>query len=180
MGTMGDVSVFMKNINEKKNLHKTYIWLICICAMFFVSQNAQAKCNGETCTCDVTADSFSFGEYTPFENHSVDSTSTIKVTCSASDSFRARYVISLMTGNSGSYRVRKMSSGRSFLQYNLYTGPSHRVVWGNGSQGSKRVTGRSSGSRAVTKEFTLYGRIPSNQNVPVGFYSDTIVVGIDF
>ena len=68
----------------------------------------------------------------------------------------------------GSYRGMR-SSGGSILNYQLYRNSSYNSLIGTGSSGVS-FTAPSSGTGTVT----VYGRIPANQSVTPGAYSDTI------
>jgi spore coat protein U-like protein len=76
-------------------------------------------------------------------------------------------------GDYPSRRLRGPSGGE--LRYNLYLDPGHHQVWGDGtSAGTARLAGQSDGrERAI---FVIYGRIPPDQSVRAGTYSDQLMV----
>lgn len=94
------------------------------------------------------------------------------------------FTIKLDNGLWGVFPQRAMNSGGNKLNYNLYTSTARTTIWGDGASG----TGVASGSFhnpgllsvAVKHEEThhFYGRIPANQNVPAGTYSDSITVTV--
>ncbi|MGQ0588201.1 MAG: Csu type fimbrial protein [Sphingosinicella sp.] len=129
--------------------------------------------------CTVSATGVMFGAYDPRATGPDDGTGAIDIACHPSDQ---SVNIALSTGSSGSFSARRMSSGAAQLDYNLYTGTSRTVVWGDGSGGTSTVTlteGNVSGGR---RRFSadIFGRIPALQNVPAGSYVDTIVVTVTF
>jgi spore coat protein U-like protein len=132
--------------------------------------------------CDVTATSLNFGGYDIFSQVSLDSTASIDVTCnipSKNPQAPLTVIVSLSTGNSGNYAQRWMqSAGPDNLRYNLYTNASMSTIWGDGGGSS------STQIAFVTKDMpwqaTIYSRIPAQQNIRAGSYSDTITVTIDF
>lgn len=139
-------------------------------------------------SCGVTATPVAFGAYTSPGGSQIDSTGTIRVTCTPDLillACSASYSIGLSTGGSGSYATRRMTSGAYNLNYNLYTDSSYGTVWGDGiSAPAVPATITSSILGLVclpgSRNTTVYGRTPGNQNVGVGSYSDTITVTVTF
>lgn len=129
--------------------------------------------------CTISATGVMFGAYDPRASGPDDGTGAIDIACHPSDQ---SVNIALSTGSSGSFSARRMSSSAAQLDYNLYTGTSRTIVWGDGSGGTSTVTltnGNVSGGR---RRFSadIFGRIPALQNVPAGSYVDTIVVTVTF
>lgn len=120
--------------------------------------------------CTVSAGSVVFGNYDVFSAQPLDGAGTIGIDCDPATS----YSISLSQGG-GSYSQRELSTGSALLGYNLYTGSSRTVVWGDGSGGTDTV-----GGSGTTANHTIYGRIAAGQNVPAGSYGDTIIVTVSF
>jgi spore coat protein U-like protein len=60
------------------------------------------------------------------------------------------------------------------LTYQLYRDSARSKVWGTGSNALTFTPSSASGTLVV------YGTIPGGQSVPVGSYSDTVLVTIDF
>jgi spore coat protein U-like protein len=126
--------------------------------------------------CDIAATAVAFGTVTGVDT----TTGTITLACQGAGSNNP-YTVTLSTGL-GSYSQRQMRRGQSRLSYNLYTDPSHTLIWGDGSGGSHVVSGtiafRTSGT--VVVPLTVYGLVP-NQPFPVsGPYRDTIVATVSF
>lgn len=132
-------------------------------------------------TCTVSATPVSFGSYNVFNASPLDATGTITVHCTGLVGLPVSYTIKLSTGLSGSYAPRKMANGANRLNYNVYTDATRLTVWGDGSAGTSFV----SDSYllvlfGVTRNYTVYGRVPALQNVAVGSYSDNITVTLTF
>ncbi len=121
-------------------------------------------------SCTVTITNVAFGDYDVFTKTDTKANGDVKIKCTASVS----YTISLSTG-SGTYTTRIMKSGSNELDYNLYTTTQDLTVWGNGTSGTATEGATSTGAT-----YTVYGMIPSLQNVPVGSYSDTITVTVKY
>jgi spore coat protein U-like protein len=65
--------------------------------------------------------------------------------------------------------------GTSFLTYGLYSDAGRATVWGNSATTDVEHTGT-----GTLTAITVYGRIPSGQNVPAASYSDTVVATVTF
>lgn len=120
--------------------------------------------------CTVSAQSVLFGNYDVFSTQPLDGAGTINVSCSPS----ASYSLSLSIGG-GSYSQREMAGSGDLLFYNLYTAASRTVVWGDGSAGTATV-----GGSGANVNYTIYGRIPAQQNLKTGSYGDSIIVTVTF
>jgi spore coat protein U-like protein len=59
----------------------------------------------------------------------------------------------------------------------MYQDSSRSTVWGN--SGAELLSPSAAPSKA-TRDFTVYGRIPSNQDVPAGSYGDTVTATVNF
>ena len=133
--------------------------------------------------CTVSATDMAFGAYDPLAAVPLDSTSSIRVTCTRTPGPAGRYEIQLSTGQSGSYNPRAMTNGVSQLNYNLYRNRNRTRIWGDGSSGTS-VVRRRFGSFPVgstrSRNHTVRGRVFAGQNVSVGTYLDTITVTVIF
>ena len=86
---------------------------------------------------------------------------------------------------SGSYSPRQMAFGSARLNYNLYRDAARTLIWGNGLSGTSVATasftvGPGVGNGTRTAQLPVYGRVPPQQVVGMGAYSDTIVVTVTF
>jgi spore coat protein U-like protein len=90
------------------------------------------------------------------------------------------YSIAISTGGSSSYGARAMAGPGDQLLYNLYTDATYGVVWGDGTGGSMTVDGAFSLPGVTSATHTAYGRIPRQQPVAAGAYSDTLGVTITY
>jgi spore coat protein U-like protein len=139
-------------------------------------------------TCSVAATGVNFGVYDISVAAPNDSTGNVAVTCSYVPPGGATDVnvqASLGPGNSGSYSPREMGFGPARLNYNLYLDSARSSIWGNGLSGTGIATGDlrvgpGIGNGTRSAEFPVYGRVPAQQVVGMGSYSDTIVVTVTF
>ena len=119
--------------------------------------------------CTVAPQGVSFGGYDSLASTPLDGTGTINVACDTSTAF----TVALGSG-AGSIGSRHMTSGASEFLYNLYTGASRLVVWGDGFSGS---TVSATGTNV---DLPVHGRIPARQNVPAASYADSVTVTVSF
>ncbi len=148
----------------------------------FFSQGAYATCIGLNCTCSISATAVAFGNYAPLSGSAVTTSGTVSVTCSALIAgLDVSYVVTLNTGNAGSYTPRAMSFSSNQLQYNLFTDALHTIIWGDGSSGTSSVSDSYIlNLLSTTRNYTVYGQIPASQNVAVGAYTDSIIATVTF
>lgn len=122
-------------------------------------------------TCKVGAASLGFGTY------GVAQTADLKAQGSVAydGCGKAQIRIGLDGGSSRNVNARTLvSSGGSKLAYQLYKDSARSKVWGTGSGALAFTPSSGTGSLVV------YGTIPGGQSVPVGRYTDTVLVTIDF
>jgi spore coat protein U-like protein len=147
------------------------IWpaLLVLCFVLLGAKPARAACT-------VSATGVAFGTYNVFSTTPLDSTGTVTYTCQRGD---ARITVALGTGSSGTYTTRTMRQGSQTLNYNIYTSTAFSGLWGNGTGGTYYwYDPDPPDNRAVA--ITMYGRIPAQQDVSAGVYTDTIQVLVNF
>lgn len=130
-----------------------------------------------TNNCTISTAALTFGTYDPVVGNSsanLDGTGRVTLACTKG----ATASIALGSGSSSSGSARRLADGAgNFLAYDLYQDSSRSVAW-SGS-GSGLMTPTPSTSKAG-RDFTVYGRVQGNQDVPAGAYSDTIVATVNF
>jgi len=147
--------------------NKKLIFCVLFCCISFSAHAASSA------SCTVTSNEVAFGNYDVFSNSPLNSSGTIKVRCSPGNT---NYTVSLNNGLYGPIANRRMQSSTSnqHLNYNLYTDATYSTVWGDGTGGGVVVSGNQN------TDYTVYGRIPPQQDVGVGAYSDVITVTVAF
>lgn len=158
-------------------------WLFAVaCAASLVVAPATAAI---VVRCSASAGSINFGVYNPLAGTGDASVGTLMVNCSGSGrgSTRITIGVSLSPGLSGNYGVRKMLSGASALDYNIYWDPQHTIVMGDGTGGSYSgtagpITIFNGGTVQATG--TMYGYVPARQNPNPGSYVDVITVTVTY
>ena len=152
---------------------KRFGWL-CLLLSLTAARPAYAACS-------VSASALPFGNYNPLSVLPTDAVGQVTVNCSFVISVLTTYTVKLSTGGSGQYSTRQMSSAANTLGYNLYTDALRLIIWGNGTGGSSFITNTQLiGIGGFTGNHPVYGRIPAQQNVAAGSYSDTITVTLDY
>lgn len=125
--------------------------------------------------CLVSATNMAFGTYDPTSSVPTDATSSISVTCTPGTLFN----VGLNAGTTGGATVttRQMLKGASPLSYSLYSNAGRSTNWGNTS-GTDTVAQTATG--ILPMSFTVYGRIPAQQSVAAGNYTDTVTVTVSY
>ena len=127
--------------------------------------------------CTVSATPVAFGQYSPLAAADLDSTGNVQVSC---DGGKGQVTIQLSPGASGDANDRRMYSGASFLQYNLYDRAARNQVWGDGAGGTRTVRFNVPKNQPISYDATVYGRVFAGQSPAAGFYVDNIVVTVLF
>jgi spore coat protein U-like protein len=120
--------------------------------------------------CSLSVVNVSFGSYDTLSPLDSEITGSIGVSCDEETAGE----LSLSAGL-GTFAARQMRSGPQSLVYNLYLDAARLTIWGDGSPGTSLLSLSGTGGN-----YTVYGRIPSRQNVSLGDYSDTITVTLTF
>lgn len=125
--------------------------------------------------CIVTANPLNFGSYDPTAATNLDGTTTLSVLCTIGTS----YTVGLNAGTASGATVttRKMTNGANTLSYALYQDTGRTTNWGNTPATD---TPAATTAPIGATSFTVYGRVPSGQNVPIGAYTDTITVTVNY
>jgi len=115
-----------------------------------------------------------FGGYDPTWGSPLDSAGSVTFSCAgvgASDTV----LIQLGRGSSSTFFPRTLLSGGSPLAYNLFLDAARSAVWGDGTGGTSSY-GPVTPPEGTNTTVNIFGRIPAGQNVPVGSYSDTLLI----
>jgi spore coat protein U-like protein len=121
-------------------------------------------------SCSLSGGTLNFGQYISGQQTDLDVTGTINyVNCSGNLTF------ALDGGGSGSVNARQTSSGANRLNYQIYRNPTRSAVWGSGAD-AQAVTLLATQSGTVS----VHGRIPKNQVVPDGTYTDVVNITLTF
>lgn len=138
-------------------------------ANFTVTANVLAKCT-------IAATALAFGDYDPTAAVPTDATSTITVKCNRNRDYNV--LLNAGTFSGATVTTRKMTGPEAAtgLSYALYREATHTDNWGL-TIGTDTVASTGNGA---DQTHTVFGRIPINQFVQDGAYTDTIIATIDF
>jgi len=130
-----------------------------------------------TNNCTINTTPLVFGSYDPVAANAsanLDGTGGVAVACTKG----ATATIGLGLGGNASGASRRMGDGASnFLTYELYQDTGRSTVWGN--LGANLVSPAAAPSKAP-RNFTVFGRVAADQDVPAGNYGDTVVATVNF
>ncbi|HKF49868.1 MAG TPA: spore coat U domain-containing protein [Terracidiphilus sp.] len=124
-------------------------------------------------SCTAYASSLVFGNYS---GSLIDVTATVTVQCTTANS---AFTLGLDQGQHGTITNRVMfggSGGSNTVGYQLFSDSARTINWGNSS--GTWVTG----TAAVANQgytFTVYGRMPANENSPTGSYTDSVYIWVN-
>ena len=149
---------------------------VCVAAALVVLVAAARRAEAISCTIQSVV-GVAFGSYDVFSSSPVDSTGSITYRCTLVVPLLDTIVITISTGNAGSFLPRTMQSGVKGLAYNLYLDAARTLVWGTGADGTSRY-GPIQPLESSDVTVPVYGRLPAGQDVPAGAYADTVVVTI--
>jgi spore coat protein U-like protein len=129
-----------------------------------------------TATCTVSAADLNFGPYTGGTASNLDATTTITATCPPGQGYTIGLNEGTGTGATVTNRLMTLSSGGATLNYGLFSDSARATHWTD-IGGANTVPGTGDGAG---QPITVYGRVPSGQNVRTGTYQDTITVTMDY
>jgi spore coat protein U-like protein len=126
-------------------------------------------------SCLIDSGPLVFGEYDPVERNvsiPLDTEAIIVVNCTRG----TPSAVSLDGGQHATGAQRNLANGADLLRYDLFQDQSHSIPWGN-TPGNVLVLGSSDGNPLSVR---VFGRVPANQDIRVGSYTDSIVATVVF
>ncbi len=127
--------------------------------------------------CRLVVPPLAFGTYDPLAANAsqpADASAVLSVTCTRNTSAALSFDAGLHPPGPG---IRAMKGpGPETLQYQIYRDSAHSQVWGTGGDALQLV----SKGIAQPQEFTVFGRIPPQQEIEPGAYSDVLTAAVDF
>ena len=121
--------------------------------------------------CQLTGGTLDFGTYVSGQVSDLDVNGNINY----SNCGPGVLTFELDAGLQSSGGNRFMASGDNLLRYEIFRNVARTAVWGqSGEAQDLQLLATQSGSLEV------YGRVPANQAVPEGTYSDTVTITLTF
>jgi len=160
----------------------TMLRYVCLILLMTAGAERASAQLGTGTNCSVSATPIQFLSYNVFELLPNDGISTVTVTCTGLANLGVSYDLQLGPGSSGDIYARHMTSGTTSdeLSYQVYTNIGRTTVWGNGAQGSTISGSLIVQIIATSRIHTVYTRLPSEQVVTSGTYSDAPIMTIVF
>ncbi len=131
--------------------------------------NVAAQITG-TCTL-TSAATLDFGTQVSASSQ-INQTQDLSVDCTSG----VDYLIGMDLGGNASGSVRRMASGGNFLNYEVFTDAARTLPY-SAINGVNNGQGTGTGSAV---NFPVYGAILSQSTPPVGTYTDTLVVTLQY
>ena len=159
------------------------LWLLPLLVGWLPGGAAQAH------SCGVTATPLVFSNYTSPGGARVDSSAAVLVTCTPAYlllACKTSYTLSLSVGGHATGAQRQMAAGAGRLAYGLFSDSLRQQPWGDGGASGPTVDGTITTSLLGlvclpgNRPHTIHGRIPANQNVPAGAYTDSVVLTVTY
>lgn len=129
----------------------------------------------EAANCSFSTTSIAFGTYNVFSSVSVDSTGSVTYNCNGN----TPVVITMTRGQSATFLPRQLAKGTERLAYNLFRDAARTTIWGDFTGGTSAYFDTNSPKKEDVT-VTVYGRIPSGQDISAGSYTDTVTVVMNF
>lgn len=155
--------------------------LLAACAVLAAPQALAAPGNNASCGM-VSGSSTNFGLYDITSTTPTDTVATITVRCENLDpgNPNTSLTIAIGSGSGGSVnnrRLRHTGGSGDMLNYGLFRDSGRSAVWGvtPGIDAMTQVV-KVQNNRTAQALFTIYGRIPQQQDVTPGDYVDTVQV----
>jgi spore coat protein U-like protein len=124
--------------------------------------------------CSISVSPVNFGTYNVFAGSPTDSVGQVTLFCFLDDNVS----VTISKGSSGTYNQRAMQNGTERLSYNLFRDAARTVVWGDGSGGTSTYIVPF--AILTNVPIPVYGRVPPEQDVRTGAYSDSVTVVVNF
>ena len=127
-------------------------------------------------SCDIETTPLAFGVYEPLIIHAsqpLDREASVTITCTKG----TPATIGVSVGLHGAGVTRQLSSGTALLRYDLFKDIGRTERWGTTDADSLQAGEAPS---EAPRTFVVFGRIFPNQDVPVGAYTDSVVVTVEF
>lgn len=133
-------------------------------------------------TCSLSSSALTFPAYDPSSTSPTDGLGTVVVTCINNQPISVpsatRVQLRIGASANGTVTDRKMASNGDSLQYGICSDPGFNANWDNGLYAPSKSTGEMTLNVPKNVTFTLYGRIPPQQNIRAGFYSDSLLLTV--
>lgn len=124
-------------------------------------------------SCVISVTDMNFGQYDPVDaNKAADNISGAADITTACTLGSAPKVTLILNGAEADNTDRILTSGANVLSYGLYSNLARTTAWS--------ATGVAVAATGVNVVTPVYGKIPMNQNKPLGTYTEAVTVEVGF
>jgi spore coat protein U-like protein len=127
--------------------------------------------------CRLIVPPLAFGTYDPLAANAAqpaDASAVVSVTCTRNTTAALSFDFGLHAASTSN---RGMTGpGPETLQYQIYRDSARSQLWGSGGDAMQLL----SKGIAQPQQFTVFGRIPPQQEIEPGAYSDVLTAAVDF
>lgn len=153
------------------------VWGLLCAAVALAGAPPVALAQSNNQTCSVTTSNVVFPDYDVFAASDTTTAGTVRFQCTKG---QPTPISITLTGGSLLNGSRSLSGTglADRLGYNLFRDAAYTQVWGDGTSGTSvySVNNRTAAEVSVP----IYARIPKNQDVSVGSYTDTITATLNY
>ncbi len=131
---------------------------------------------------EVAAAGLPFGAYSSTANAAsatatLGANATVTNNCTISTTALAFGSYDAVVANASSNLDGGGTGTTNYLTYELYQDSGRTTVWNDSGAG---LLSPSAAPSKAPRNFTVYGRVTGNQDVPAGHYNDTVVATVNF
>lgn len=125
--------------------------------------------------CSITSvPTLSFPSYDVFDLAATTTSQNAKINCNGN---LASMTVGIgKSATSGTIAGRQLAFGAARLNYNIYKNSGYSNLWGDGTAGTTALVVN---NPTRDTSVPIYGKIDPGQDVPVGDYSDTVVLSVN-
>ena len=133
-------------------------------------------------TCTISSGNLAFGNYDAIGTNATApllGTAAVSATCTQGSSATVDIYPGLNPSGTGNAQQRRMKgTGTNYLAYAIYSDSAHTHAWGTKTSGTTVSVTGAGGATPVS--LTAYGSVPNAQNIPVGTYTDSVAVTVNY
>jgi len=124
-------------------------------------------------TCTINAASFAFTDQVVGFTADVSGSVTVNAKCATG----TPYKLGFGNGVNSNGSQRRLANGSNYINYQLYTSSTYADILDMDFTGTKVFSGNGSG---IDQPYNVYARAAGTPGAPIGDYTDTVVMTIDY
>lgn len=145
-----------------------------------ISLAGSAGLQAAAISCNINSEALAFRIYDDSDPAPTDSIGSVDVQCTNMDvnTNTANVALGLSAGANGTISDRKMAGNGHLLRYGVFSDAARSSSWGQGMDAVQQSSGPLGPNQSKLLHYTLFGRIPAQQNQPPGTYFDQLVLTV--